>query len=153
MCKSLLCECWLWEEPVWSRRLNSILCSSSGECWTAGGDRAQVALDGCTFGLEGSKLFLAGEAWELVAGWMCVRWSVSVLWWAAAGSVGLRSGDQMSLMKNPMSCGTVLWALISIASLTLRWCQNLTGAMSLACFHLVIWSCSCELVKFTCALH
>ena len=36
-----------------------------------------------------------------------------------------------------MSCGTVLWALISIASLTLWWCQNLTGAMSLACFHLM----------------
>ena len=59
-----------------------------------------------------------------------VHWSwllagcVSVLWCASVGRVGLSSGDQMSLMKKPMSCGTVLCDLISMASLTLRWCQN-----------------------------
>ena len=63
-----------------------------------------------------------------------MRWSVSVLRRAAVGRVGLSSGDQMSLTKKPMSCGTVLCDFISVASLTLRWCQNWTGAMSLVSF-------------------
>ena len=46
--------------------------------------------------------------------------------------VSLSSGDQ--LMKKPMSCGTVLRDLISMASLTLRWCQNWSRAMNLVLF-------------------
>ena len=88
--------------------LNQIFCLSSSMKLAPGGGWAYVWLEGCTFGL-----FLSGEACELVAGWICVHWSVSVLWRAAPGSVGLRIGDQMSLMKNPMSCGTVLWPVFS----------------------------------------
>ena len=58
------------------------------------------------------------------------------------GELLLSSGDQMLLMKKPMSCGTVLCDLISMASLTLRWCQNWTRAMILVSFQLMLWSCS-----------
>ena len=54
--------------------------------------------------------------------------------------VSLSSGDQ--LMKKPMSCGTASCDLISMASLTLRWCQNWTRAMGLVSFQLMRWSCS-----------
>ncbi len=65
------------------------------------------------------ELLLEGFAWVVVT--IC-------RWW--------RTRDVL--------CRTVLCALISIGSLTLCWCQNLTGAMSLACFQLMRWSCSCE---------
>ena len=134
--------CWLWKEPLWSRRFEQytlLVFRRMLDCWwcwglsRAGGmhiwaGRIQVVLDRWCVGVA--------------AGWMCVRWSVSVLWWAADGRVGLSSGDQMSLMKKPMSCGTVLCDLISMASLTLRWCQNWTGAMRLVSFQLMRWSCS-----------
>ena len=48
------------------------------------------------------------------------------------------------LWKKPMSCGTVLCDLISTASLTLHWCQNWTGVMSLVSSQLMRWSCSWE---------
>ena len=56
-------------------------------------------------------------------------------------SAAARGGSPFSpLMKKPMSCGTVLCDLISMAFLTLRWCQNWTGAMSLVSFQLMRWS-------------
>ena len=143
MCKSLLCERWLWEEPVWSQRFKQytqLVFRRMLGCWWW----LSLRMGGCTFGWEGSNMFLAGKAWELLAGWMCVCWRVTFLWWVAAGRIGLRMGDQMLLMKNPISCWTVWCACISIASLTLCWCQDCTGAMSLAWFQLMRWSCSYE---------
>ena len=89
---------------------------------------------------------MAGEACELVAGLMGVRWSVSVLWCAAAGSVDLRSGDQMSLVKNLMSCGTVLLALSSIASCLVISCECLMIADLSRCRSLPYAWCSLILV-------
>ena len=55
--------------------------------------------------------------WLDVCALECVSVVASCCW-----KGGLSSGDQMSLMKKPMSCGTVLCDLICMASLTLRWC-------------------------------
>ena len=76
------------------------------------------------------------DCWLDVCALECVSVVVSCCW-----KGGL---DQMSLIKKPMYCGTVLRDLIYMASLTLRWCQNWTGVMSLVSFQLMRWSCSWE---------
>ena len=74
MCKYLLCECWLWEDV-----LNSLLCSSSGECWTIGGGWAQVSLEGCTFFRRESTLLYVQLLLLLLTA-KNSNWKISTFW-------------------------------------------------------------------------
>ena len=50
-------------------------------------------------GVKGRGWLLNLESDVCCSGWMCVCWSVTSLWLAGAGRVGLRMGDQMWLTK------------------------------------------------------
>ena len=75
----------------------------------------------------------------LLAG--CVFWNVSVLCWASAERVG----DQKSLIFEEFDAVWLNLDLVLIAFLNLHWCQNWTGAISLACFQLIRSSFSCNI--------
>ena len=63
------------------------------------------------------------------------------LWTLDTEDSSVRSrGRQISLMKKPMSCGTVSCSKISMASLMRLVCHELIGMMSWAACHSIWWS-------------